>query len=305
MPWTSPPRPPAGAVRRRIAARRAAWLLLRLAPGPALRSGRRRTAGRSSPNGSAISGSRFITRCSASGCSPLPFFLPLAVALPPAAALARWRGARRAPGGGCSRSISCSARSTMRSCASSASGSIPPSSGPTAGREMLSDSLFLDCCAPTRAAPSCRSCCCSSRSRAYLSLARAPAAPPRGAADRAVVAGAAARRWCRCARRPMAGGWRPASSACARSSRCRSPSRPTSPPAMRISRAPRRLRPRWPPTIGARWLARSADPNWRFPDPERPYLRVPIGPAAARPGPRWNVIYLQLETLRGIDIGAS
>lgn len=54
-----------------------------------------------------------------------------------------------------------------------------------------------------------------------------------------------------------------------------------------------------------RWRARSADPDWRFPDPERPYLRVPAGPApAAAPGPRWNVIYLQLETLRGMDMGA-
>ncbi len=50
------------------------------------------------------------------------------------------------------------------------------------------------------------------------------------------------------------------------------------------------------------WLARSADPNWRFPDPERPYLRVPADPAAPS-GPRWNVIYLQLETLRGMDTG--
>jgi len=50
------------------------------------------------------------------------------------------------------------------------------------------------------------------------------------------------------------------------------------------------------------WFARSADPNWRFPDPERPYLRVPTGPAPP-PGPRWNVIYLQLETLRGMEAG--
>lgn len=55
----------------------------------------------------------------------------------------------------------------------------------------------------------------------------------------------------------------------------------------------------------ARWLTRSADPGWHFPDPERPYLRVPNAPGpAAPPGPRWNVIYLQLETLRGMDMGA-
>jgi len=51
------------------------------------------------------------------------------------------------------------------------------------------------------------------------------------------------------------------------------------------------------------WLARSADPHWRFPDPARPYLRVPTGPAVP-PEQRWNVIYLQLETLRGLEMGA-
>jgi hypothetical protein len=51
-----------------------------------------------------------------------------------------------------------------------------------------------------------------------------------------------------------------------------------------------------------RWLAESADPGWRFADPSRPYLRSPLGPSA--PGPRrWNVIYLQLETFRGRDMG--
>ncbi|HYD36492.1 MAG TPA: hypothetical protein VEA60_02695, partial [Allosphingosinicella sp.] len=50
-----------------------------------------------------------------------------------------------------------------------------------------------------------------------------------------------------------------------------------------------------------RWLAESADRNWTFPDPERPYLRVPSGPAPR--AERWNVIYIQLETLRGVDTG--
>lgn len=49
------------------------------------------------------------------------------------------------------------------------------------------------------------------------------------------------------------------------------------------------------------WLARSTDPGWRFPDPERPYLRVPT--TAGGPLEPWNVIYLQLETLRGADTG--
>ncbi len=51
-----------------------------------------------------------------------------------------------------------------------------------------------------------------------------------------------------------------------------------------------------------RWRARSIDPGWRFPDPERPYWRVPTGPPPAPE--RWNVIYLQLETFRGLEMGA-
>lgn len=53
----------------------------------------------------------------------------------------------------------------------------------------------------------------------------------------------------------------------------------------------------------ARWLAGSADKAWRFPDPERPYLRVPTGPPPAGTEPKWNIIYLQLETFRGVDMG--
>ena len=52
-----------------------------------------------------------------------------------------------------------------------------------------------------------------------------------------------------------------------------------------------------------RWLAESADKGWRFPDPERPYLRVPTVPAEPRPEQLWNVIYIQLETFRGVDMG--
>ncbi|HWT11190.1 MAG TPA: sulfatase-like hydrolase/transferase, partial [Allosphingosinicella sp.] len=51
------------------------------------------------------------------------------------------------------------------------------------------------------------------------------------------------------------------------------------------------------------WLARSADRGWRFADPGLPYLRVPAGAGAPSPAARWNVIYLQLETLRGMDSG--
>lgn len=51
-----------------------------------------------------------------------------------------------------------------------------------------------------------------------------------------------------------------------------------------------------------RWLAESADPGWRFTDPRRPYWRTPTGAAAPEPK-RWNVIYLQLESFRGRDMG--
>ena len=53
----------------------------------------------------------------------------------------------------------------------------------------------------------------------------------------------------------------------------------------------------------ARWLRESADKAWRFPDPRRPYLRVPTNPAPPSEGERWNVILIQLETLRGLDAG--
>ena len=52
----------------------------------------------------------------------------------------------------------------------------------------------------------------------------------------------------------------------------------------------------------ARWLAGSADKAWRFPDPRRPYFRVPTT-SASPVDVRWNVILIQLETLRGVDVG--
>lgn len=51
----------------------------------------------------------------------------------------------------------------------------------------------------------------------------------------------------------------------------------------------------------ARWLHESIDKNWRFPDPRRPYLRVPAGPSPKEA--RLNVILVQLETVRGVDVG--
>jgi hypothetical protein len=53
----------------------------------------------------------------------------------------------------------------------------------------------------------------------------------------------------------------------------------------------------------AEWLAGSTDRRWRFPDPDRPYLRVPVDPSRPRPDERWNVIIVQLESVRGVDTG--
>lgn len=49
------------------------------------------------------------------------------------------------------------------------------------------------------------------------------------------------------------------------------------------------------------WLAHSSDRDWRFADRERPFLRVPTNPVP--PQDRWNLILIQLETLRGVDTG--
>jgi hypothetical protein len=53
----------------------------------------------------------------------------------------------------------------------------------------------------------------------------------------------------------------------------------------------------------ARWLAGSTDRRWRFPDPQRPYVREPADPSSPRAEDRWNVIIVQLESVRGVDTG--
>jgi sulfatase-like protein len=52
-----------------------------------------------------------------------------------------------------------------------------------------------------------------------------------------------------------------------------------------------------------RWFVQSGDTSWRFTDPERPLVRVPLTPAAPVQGKPWNVIYIQLETFRGWNTG--
>jgi len=53
----------------------------------------------------------------------------------------------------------------------------------------------------------------------------------------------------------------------------------------------------------AGWQAASADRNWRFPDRRYPFLRVPLDPSEPGPGQKWNVIIVQLESVRGVDTG--
>lgn len=51
------------------------------------------------------------------------------------------------------------------------------------------------------------------------------------------------------------------------------------------------------------WLAGSTDPHWQFPDRQRPYIREPTRPSVPRAEDRWNVIIVQLESVRGVDTG--
>lgn len=56
----------------------------------------------------------------------------------------------------------------------------------------------------------------------------------------------------------------------------------------------------WP----AQWQAEAVDREWSFPDPRYPLYRTPTdGPRAPAPEDRWNIVYLQLETYRGWDVG--
>jgi arylsulfatase A-like enzyme len=51
------------------------------------------------------------------------------------------------------------------------------------------------------------------------------------------------------------------------------------------------------------WQAGTADRNWRFPDRRFPYLRVPADPSVPSREQRWNVLIIQLESVRGVDTG--
>jgi hypothetical protein len=62
---------------------------------------------------------------------------------------------------------------------------------------------------------------------------------------------------------------------------------------------PERLAAAWQ----AGWLAASADRSWRFPDRRFPFVRVPADPSEPRPEQKWNLIIVQLESVRGVDTG--
>jgi hypothetical protein len=53
----------------------------------------------------------------------------------------------------------------------------------------------------------------------------------------------------------------------------------------------------------AEWLAGGTDRGWRFTRPFYPYLREPDRPSVPRPKDRWNVLIVQLESVRGVDTG--
>jgi arylsulfatase A-like enzyme len=53
----------------------------------------------------------------------------------------------------------------------------------------------------------------------------------------------------------------------------------------------------------AEWQVASRDPNWRFPDPLYPFLRVPTNPTLPAADRRWNILIIQLESVRGVDTG--
>jgi len=52
------------------------------------------------------------------------------------------------------------------------------------------------------------------------------------------------------------------------------------------------------------WMRESADKSWTFKDAERPYIRTPHKTSKPTDAGRWNVILLQVETLRGLETGA-
>lgn len=53
----------------------------------------------------------------------------------------------------------------------------------------------------------------------------------------------------------------------------------------------------------AEWRSGTTDRGWRFGDPAWPFLRVPDEPSVPGPQDRWNVVIVQMESVRGNDTG--
>lgn len=53
----------------------------------------------------------------------------------------------------------------------------------------------------------------------------------------------------------------------------------------------------------ADWLAGSTDKGWRFPDARYPFMRAPADPSEPATDERWNVLIIQLESVRGHETG--
>ena len=53
----------------------------------------------------------------------------------------------------------------------------------------------------------------------------------------------------------------------------------------------------------AQWLADSSDRNWRFPGTEYPFVREPSDPSRPARDELWNVLIIQLESVRGNETG--
>lgn len=51
------------------------------------------------------------------------------------------------------------------------------------------------------------------------------------------------------------------------------------------------------------WQAGTSDRGWRFEDPRYPFLHVPEAPSVPKPDERWNVVIVQMESVRGNETG--
>lgn len=53
----------------------------------------------------------------------------------------------------------------------------------------------------------------------------------------------------------------------------------------------------------AEWLSGTTDRSWRFAGTQWPFLKAPLDPRVPAPQERWNVVIVQMESVRGVDTG--